>query len=108
MNSQNNKYWYAKNPTIIHDMPLCDINVGVSCALEDYFHPLPLFFPPETVHSCWCVVERGVTRYLLHDKNKQLHRGNIVFLSDSIVSWSNTLCHICNIVEYIQTHLFFR
>jgi len=36
--------------------------------------------------------------YLLHDENKQLHRGNIVFPYDSIVSWSNTLCLIFNIV----------
>ena len=66
-------------------MPLGDINVGMSCALEDYFHPPPHLFP-ETVHSHQCVIERGVTMYLLHDKNKQLHRGNIVFPSDSIVS----------------------
>lgn len=69
---------------LIRDMPLRDINVGVSCALEDYFHPL--FFFPGTVHSHRCVVERGVTIYLLHDKNKQLHRRNIVFPSDSIAS----------------------
>ena len=50
-------------------MPLGDINVGVSCAFEDYFHPLPFYFP-ETVQSHRCIIDRVVTMYLLHDKNK--------------------------------------
>jgi len=33
-NSQNNNYWFAENPMLIHDTPLHDVTFGVWCAIS--------------------------------------------------------------------------
>jgi hypothetical protein len=34
VNSQNNQYWSAENPRLIHELPLHDEEIGVSCAIS--------------------------------------------------------------------------
>lgn len=32
INGQNNRYWFLKNPSAVHEVPLLDLNVGLWCA----------------------------------------------------------------------------
>jgi len=34
VNYRNNRHWSAQNPTLIHDVPLHDMKVGVWCAMS--------------------------------------------------------------------------
>jgi hypothetical protein len=44
VNSQNNRYWSAENPRLIHELPLHDEGIGVWCVISAHRITKPIFY----------------------------------------------------------------